>query len=199
MVYKVYNGTKFFMPAEYDLLLAFEPIGGVVQSALDMIRITAWHQSEGVPEEMWTDKNFRFGLRPDESIDKYPFLDENFGKEIIIPDETEIPANNTEEFAAPEEEDPEIELDDEKVIEELSEVKPVNITIEPEKNTVVIVASIPVETQFNQETVSAVRECERFLCIHKSLLIGVGIGSVLLTIIILCCLNLRFKCCTDSK
>ena len=181
------------MPAEYDLLLAFEPIGGVVQSELDMIRITAWHQSGGVPEEMWTDNNFRFGLRPNESVDKYPFLDENFGKEIqveISHHQTEKPAENIDGFIVPDKEYPEIE--------ELSEVQPVNITIEPEKNTVVVTASIPVEMQFNQETVFAARECETFLCIHKNILIGVVIGSVLLTIIVLCCLNLRFKC-TDSK
>ena len=40
------------MPAEYDLMLAFEPVATLVESELDMIRLTTWLQDTGVPEEL---------------------------------------------------------------------------------------------------------------------------------------------------
>ena len=83
-VYKAYFGTKFYMPVEYDLMIYFAPKkaeSGVVSKS-GKLRLRSWLQAEGVPEEEQKKSGFRFGLRPGEKKEDYPFLlDETYDKD----------------------------------------------------------------------------------------------------------------------
>ena len=83
-VYKAYFGTKFYMPVEYDLMVFFAPKAAEsgVTSKSGKLRLRAWLQAEGVPAEEQKTSTFRFGLRPGEKKENYPFLlEETYDKE----------------------------------------------------------------------------------------------------------------------